>query len=92
MALQRTSEGKGSGQHSYTREQAEPFAIQTLRATFESYPPAEQARIRQRVIAQLRAERQSHEFAATVASGRRPGSALARLAGPVYGITEQDLR
>lgn len=45
MALQRTSEGQ-SGSHSYSREAAEPFAIQTLKDQFDAYPPKEQARIR----------------------------------------------
>lgn len=90
MALQRTSEGR-TGQHSYSREQAEPFAIRTLRETFESYPPREQARIRADVIERLRAEARQHEFAAKDGKGRRQGSALARLARDVYGITERDL-
>jgi hypothetical protein len=90
MALQRTTEGH-TGQHSYSREAAEPFAIKGLRETFKSYPPKEQARIRADVIARLRTESRSHEFAACDGKGRRPGSALSRLAGPVYGITERDL-
>jgi hypothetical protein len=91
MALQRTTEGK-TGQHSYSREAALPFAIQTLRDTFLSYPPHEQARIKADVIQRLRAELHSFEFAAhTEKGGKRPGSALWQLAGPVYGITERDL-
>jgi hypothetical protein len=89
--MQRTSEGRSSGQHSYSQEAAQSFAIQQLRDTFLSYPPKEQARIREGVIAQLRDEARSHEFAACDGKGRRPGSALSRLAGPVYGITERDL-
>lgn len=90
MALQRITEGK-TGQHSYSQEAAQPFAIRALRETFLSYPAAEQARIRADAIARLRAERNSHEFAARDDKGRRPGSALARLARDVYGIDERDL-
>jgi hypothetical protein len=86
---QRTASSPGS--HSMTREQDEPFAIQQLRDTFLSYPPKEQARIREGVIAQLRDEARSHEFAACDGKGKRPGSALSRIAGPVYGISERDL-
>lgn len=74
-----------TGTHSFTREQAEPFAIKSLRETFLSYPPGEQERIRLSVIQQLRGERQSAEF-------RAQPSALARLAEKVYGITREDLR
>ena len=81
MALQRTTEGR-TGQHSYSREQAEPFTIRTLRETFAAYPEREQACIRADVIARLRQEatRRQHQ-----------PSALARLAEPVYGITSEDL-
>lgn len=75
----RTTEPSSYGTHSLTREQAEPFAIRTLRQTFLSYPPVEQERIRADVAQKLRDERRSKEFAAQ-------RSALARLAGPVYGI------
>jgi hypothetical protein len=90
--MQRTTEG-ASGSHSLTREQAEPFAIRTLRETFESYPPAEQEKIRERVKQQLRDEAKHREFAGRVANnaGKRPGSALARFALAVYGITAEDL-
>jgi len=81
MAMQRTSEGR-TGQHSYSREQAEPFAIRTLRETFAAYPPKEQARIRADVIARLRQEATRRQ--------NQP-SALARLARQVYGITVEDL-
>jgi hypothetical protein len=92
MALQRTTEGKSSSTHSMTREQAQPFAIRSLRDTFLSYPLHEQARIKAEVIAKLRDELRTHEFAAqTEKGGKRPGSALWQLAGPVYGITERDL-
>ena len=90
MAMQRTSDGI-SGAHSYSREAAEPFAIKTLRETFESYPLKEQARIRAKVVAELRAELRSAEFAARNGHGKRPGSALARYAWPVYGINVEDL-
>lgn len=83
MALQRTTEGM-SGSHSYSQAAAEPFAIRSLREIFLSYPPAAQARIRADVIARLRAEARGKEF-------RNQRSALSRLAGPVYGITERDL-
>ena len=73
------------GTHTMSREQAEPFAIQTLRQTFLSYPPKEQARIRADVLQKLRDELRSIEF-------KRAPSALFRLAGPVYGITREDLR
>jgi hypothetical protein len=87
-----TREGM-SGSHSYSREAAEPFAIKSLRETFESYPPKEQARIRADVIARLRDEARSREFAARVANdqSKRPGSALARFALAVYGIRVVDL-
>ena len=91
MAMQRTSEGRTSGSHSLTREQALPHAIRALKATFDAYPPAAQARIRDEVIAKLREELRSREFAAQTATGKRAGSALAQLAGPVYGITDRDL-
>ena len=74
-----------AGNHSLTREAAEPFAIQSLRATFLSYPAHEQARIRNDVIQKLRDELRSIEF-------KRAPSALFRLAGPVYGITREELR
>jgi hypothetical protein len=90
MAMQRTSEGF-SGSHSLTREQALPFAIRTLRDTFEAYPPAAQAKIKAEVIAKLREEAQHREFGARLANGKRSGSALWQLAGPVYGITAADL-
>jgi hypothetical protein len=82
MALQRTTEGRMSGQHSYSREAAEPFAIRTLRQTFLAYGAKEQARIRADVIARLRYEAQR---------GQRQKSALARLARAVYGIKSEDL-
>ena len=91
MALQRTTEGRSHGQHGYTREAALPFAIQTLRDTFAAYPPAEQARIKADVIGHLRAELRTSEFRACLSSGKRLGSALWQLAGPVYGITLRDL-
>lgn len=81
MALQRTTEGR-SGTHSYSRETAEPFAIRSLRETFESYPPYEQERIRADVIRRLCAETQR---------GQRQQSALARLARKVYGIKAEDI-
>lgn len=68
-----------SGRYNSSREQSEPFAIRTLRATFLSYPPAEQERIRADVAQKLRDERRSREFAAAP-------SALARLARDVYGV------
>lgn len=89
MTTQRTTEGK-SGSHGYSQEAARPFAIQTLRETFESYSPAEQARIRERVKAQLRDEARSAEFAGRDDKGRRPGSALARMAWDVYGIRAEE--
>lgn len=79
-----------AGNHSLTREQAEPFAIKALRETFESYPPNEQARIRADVCRRLRDEARKAEFAARDDKGRRPGSALARLAWSVYGVTVED--
>jgi hypothetical protein len=85
MAMQRTTEGR-TGQHSYSRESAEPFAIKSLRETFEAYPPREQERIRAEVKARLQAEARSAEFAARDDKGRRPGSALARMAWDVYGV------
>lgn len=85
MALQRTTEGK-TGQHSYTREAAEPFAIRILRETFASYPPAAQARIRDSVRAQLLHEARKGEFSARTDKGKRQGSALARMAWDVYGV------
>lgn len=81
MALQHTSEGH-TGQHGYSRESAEPFAIQILRATFLAYPVAEQARVKRDVIERLRAEAQR---------GQKQPSALSRLASRVYGITSKDL-
>ena len=81
MALQRTTEG-ASGSHSLTREQAEPFAIKTLRATFLAYPAHEQERIRQHVRERLRDEARR---------GQKQRSALARLASSVYGIRKEDL-
>lgn len=82
MAMQRTTEGK-SGQHSYTREGAEPFAIRLLRDMFLSYPPREQERIREDVKQKLAEELHRKQA--------QP-SALFRLARHVYGITAQDLR
>jgi hypothetical protein len=81
MAVQRVSEGH-TGQHSYSREGAEPFAIKSLRETFLAYPAAEQERVRADVIARLRAEAQR---------GQRQQSALARMAKRVYGVTAEDL-
>lgn len=89
MAMQRTTEGRTSG---YSRESAASFAIRQLRETFEAYPPKEQAEIKAAVIAQLRAEQRSSEFSARDGKGRRRGSELERMAGPVYGIKESDLR
>lgn len=89
MALQRTTEGR-TGQHSYSREAAEPFAIRTLRETFLSYPPAEQERIREKVKQQLLSERTGREFGARDDKGRRVGSALARMAWDVYGVRLED--
>lgn len=71
-----------AGSHSFSREQAEPFAIKTLRATFLAYPEAEQARIRAEVAQKLRDE---------AARRQNQPSALARLARPVYGVTSKDL-
>ena len=68
--------------HSFSREQAEPFAIRTLRATFLAYPEAEQARIRAEVAQKLRDEARRRQ--------NQP-SALARLARAVYGVTTKDL-
>lgn len=83
----RTAESAAYGNHGLTREQAEPFAIQMLRATFLSYPPAEQERIRTDVRRRLADEARSREFSATTENGRvRHMSALARLARDVYGI------
>jgi hypothetical protein len=90
MSLQRTTEGR-SGAHSYSREQAEPFAIRTLRETFLAYPPKEQEKIRESVKQQLRDEQRSHEFAARTDKGKRQGSALARMAWDVYGVSEEDV-
>jgi hypothetical protein len=91
MAMQRTTEGRTSGSHAMTREQALPFAIRALKDTFDAYPPAAQARIKAEVIERLRAEQRSREFAAQTSAGRRAGSALWQLAEPVYGITAKDL-
>lgn len=85
-----TREGM-SGSHSYSHEAVEPFAIKTLRETFESYPPKEQARIRADVARRLRDEARSREFGARLSNGRRAGSALARVAQSVYGVTVEDL-
>lgn len=91
MTTQRTTE-RMSGAHSYTREGAEPFAIRSLRETFESYPPHKQEQIRSEVRQKLIDEARSHEFAArTDRGGKRPGSALARMAWDVYGIRAEDL-
>lgn len=76
-----TREGM-SGSHSYSREAAEPFAIKALRETFESYPAAEQARIRADVAQKLRDEARRQQS---------QSSALARLARAVYGVTTKDL-
>lgn len=90
MALQRTTEGH-TGQHSYSREAAEPFAIRTLRETFLSYPPAEQERIRARVKQQLADEARHREFQARLANGKRRGSTLSRFAWAVYGIKAEEV-
>ena len=90
MTLQRTTEGR-TGTHGYTRESARPFAVATLRAMFEAYPPAEQARVKARVIAQLRSELANPAFHAAHAHGQRGGSELWRLAGDVYGVTARDV-
>mgnify|MGYP003408194393 FL=1 len=71
-----------AGTHSFSREQAEPFAIRALRETFLSYPAAEQARIRAAVAQKLRDEAQRRQ--------NQP-SALARLARAVYDIRSEDL-
>ncbi len=81
----RTTEPAAYGSHGYSRESAEPFAIRTLRETFLSYPPGEQERIRQDVRQKLADERRTAEF-------RAQPSALARMAGPVYGVRLEDLR
>lgn len=83
--MQRTTEGR-TGSHGYSQEQALSFAVQSLRETFLSYPPAEQERIRADVKARLIAEARSGEFAGRDDKGRRPGSALARMAWDVYGV------
>lgn len=70
MALQRTTDGI-SGSHSYSREAAEPFAIRTLRETFQSYPAKEQEEIRESVRRQLREETRHAEFSARLSSGKR---------------------
>lgn len=90
--MQRTTEGR-TGSHGYSQEQALSFAVQSLRETFLSYPPAEQERIRADVKARLIAEARSGEFAGRIANdqGRRPGSALARMAWDVYGVRASDL-
>ena len=90
MALQRTSEG-ASGSHSYSRESALPFAIREQKRIFDSYPPAEQERIREEVRERLRDEARSREFGARLPNGKRRGSELEKMAWPVYGIRIEDL-
>lgn len=82
MRIPNTKPIAEAGTHSFSREQAEPFAIKTLRETFLAYPAAEQARIRAAVAQKLRDE---------AARRQSQPSALARLARPVYGITSADL-
>ena len=90
MALQCTTEGR-SGSHGYSREQAEPFAIRLQKRIFDSYPPKEQERLRQDVIARLRDQQRSREFGARLANGTRRGSELEKMAWPVYGVKIEDL-
>lgn len=90
MRIPNTKPIADSGTHSFSREQAEPFAIKTLRETFLAYPPQEQERIRAEVRQKLADEARLAEFAARLSNGKRPGSALAQLAGPVYGIQVHD--
>lgn len=82
MAMQRTTEGK-SGQHSYTREGAEPFAIRTLQQDFRSQPARKQTETIDRVLRLLSDELRRQQA--------QP-SALFRLASRVYGIRNEDLR
>ena len=82
MRIPNTKPIAEAGTHSFSREQAEPFAIRTLRATFLAYPEAEQARIRAAVAQKLRDE---------AARRQSQPSALARLARAVYGVTTKDL-
>lgn len=82
MRIPNTKPIAEAGTHSFSREQAEPFAIKSLRETFLAYPPAEQARIKAEVAQKLRDEARRRQ--------NQP-SALARLAGKVYGICAEDL-
>lgn len=80
--MQRTTEGK-SGQHSYTREGAEPFAIRALQQEFQRQPARIQTETITRVMRLLADELKRKQA--------QP-SALARLATKVYGVSAQDLR
>lgn len=82
----RTNDPAAYGTHSLTQEQAAPIATRNQRAIFLSYPPAAQERIRAEVLQRLRDEARKAEFSARDDRGRRPGSALARMAREVYGV------
>jgi hypothetical protein len=71
-----------AGTHSFTREQAEPFAIRTLQQDFRQQPARAQTETIERVLRLLREEAQRHQ--------NQP-SALARLARTVYGVRTGDL-
>lgn len=71
-----------AGTHSFTREQAEPFAIRILQQDFQQQPAMAQTETIIRVLRLLRDEARRHQ--------NQP-SALARLARQVYGIHAGDL-
>lgn len=77
-----TRTATATGSHSFSREQAEPFAIQMLREDFQRQPPRVQTETIARVLRLLADELRRKQS--------QP-SALARLARKVYGITARDL-
>lgn len=72
-----------TGTHSFTREQAEPFAIRALQQDFRSQPARAQTETISRVLRLLKDELRRKQ--------NQP-SALFRLATKVYGIRDEDLR
>lgn len=82
MRQSHTQSLAGSGTHSFSREQAEPFAIRQLQQDFRRMPAKAQTETLDRVLRLLRDEVRRHQA--------QP-SALARLARTVYGIRATDL-
>jgi hypothetical protein len=82
MRIPNTKPIAESGSHSFSREQAEPFAIRQLQRDFQQQPARAQTETISRVLRLLHDEARRQQ--------NQP-SALARLARKVYGIRAEDL-